>query len=159
MLEKDEGVFPFLILHALHPFSQIVFVVRVATQAQVSPTRGADDFGEWFLVGIGNYQRAIAFTQQSESFIVEPALVAKLERRAQIRLQQIEKSFQPLDVSLKVWRKLKQNHAEALLKQRRGFQKVLGFIRDVLQALDVRDALSGFDREAKPHRHLRLPIL
>src|SRR5438034_11080174 len=72
MLEKDEGVFPFLILHAFHPLTEIVFVVGRATQAQVSPLRRADDFGERFLVGIGNYQRAISCMQQIKGFIVEP---------------------------------------------------------------------------------------
>src|SRR5205814_1403123 len=159
MLEKDEGVFPLLILHAFQPFTEIVFVIGGATQAQVPPARRADDFSEWFLVSIGNYQRAIAGPQQIKSLIVEPALVAKLECRTQVRLQQIEKSLQPLNVFLKVWRKLKENDPESLLKQRRSLQQILCFIRDIVEALDVGDALSGFNREAKALRHLRLPIL
>src|SRR5258708_7898627 len=81
MLEKDEGVFPLLVLYALHPFNEIVFIVSGAPQAQISPARRADDFSEWFLVSIGNHQRAIVRPQQIKSFIVEPALVAKFELR------------------------------------------------------------------------------
>src|SRR5229473_5763516 len=63
MLEKDEGVFPFLILHPLHPFNQIVFIVSRPAQAQVSPTRSADDFRKRLFVSVRYDQRAIASTQ------------------------------------------------------------------------------------------------
>src|SRR5712692_4693364 len=63
MFEKDKGVFPFLILNPLQPFSEIAFLISSPAQTQVSPTRGADDFGQRFLVSIGNDQGTILLAQ------------------------------------------------------------------------------------------------
>src|SRR6266404_297696 len=84
--------------------------------------------------------------------------MAELESRAGFGGQQFKKSLEPAGVLLHVRRKLKQNHTETLFQQRRCFQKVFRFIRDVVQTLDVRDALRRLDREAKAGRHLGLPV-
>src|SRR6266436_81961 len=85
VFEKDEGVLPFLGLHSLHPFNQIIFVVSCAPQPQVSPVRGADDFSQRLFIRVGNHQRAVLRAQQSEDFIVKPRFVTEFKSTACIR--------------------------------------------------------------------------
>src|SRR5258708_8541669 len=66
LFEKDERVFPLLILDPLQPFGHIAFLVSSTPQAQISPTRSTDDFGQRFFVGVGNDQGAILLAQYAE---------------------------------------------------------------------------------------------
>src|SRR5262249_35128868 len=63
MPKKDQSVFPFRVLHALHPFNQIRFLVGGSAQTEVSPPCRADDLSQRFFVRIGNHQRAILRSQ------------------------------------------------------------------------------------------------
>src|SRR2546422_6955778 len=127
MLEKDEGVFPFLSAHSLHPFNQIVFIVSGAPQTQVTPLGGADNFREWFLVRVRYYQRAVLRAQQGKDFCIEPAFMTKLERRPRLRRQPIKESSEPLRIFLHVRRKLKEHDDETLCQQCGALQQILRF--------------------------------
>ena len=52
MFEKDEGVFPFLFLHAFHPTDQVIFFIVRATKSKVTPRSGVNDFIQRFFVGV-----------------------------------------------------------------------------------------------------------
>src|SRR5438876_9051042 len=107
MFEEDEGVFPFLILHTLHPFNQIARFVISFPQTQVSPISRADDFGQRLLVSVRNDERAILCPQRVERPIVKPTLMAELERGALVAGEQIQEVLQSLSIFLRIWWKLK----------------------------------------------------
>src|SRR6185437_4455188 len=79
MLEKDEGVFPFLILHPLHPVFEVLIGISSAAQPQITPISRRRDGRQRLFVRIGNHQRTVLDLQQLKHLVIEPGLVTKLE--------------------------------------------------------------------------------
>src|SRR5262249_22929466 len=98
--------------------------------------------------------------QQLESFFDEPGRMAKLEGRREVRRQAAQEHLKKRPVELYIGRQLEEYRAELV-----GFpegpervQEIGGDLLGIAQALDVGDALVGFDGEPEASRALRHPL-
>src|SRR6185437_2439298 len=155
MLEKHVGFAPALRPKPLDPIAELLVAVVFAPQTHVAPRGGADQFGAWGIVGVGDAQRARMGAKATEHVVVEPALVSELERRR--ILDKPQESFEPREILLEIRRQLKQQRPAPVLQGRRGTQKLVGLLLGVLQPLAVRDGLRRLEHEPKSAGRLCRP--
>src|SRR5690606_39956523 len=86
--------------------------VALAAQPQVAVGRGRDEGRVALLARVGDAERDLARAQGGEDVVVEPGLVAELERRAPAAGQRVEERLEPRQVLLQVGRELEQRGAE-----------------------------------------------
>ncbi len=75
--------------------------------------------------------------------------VTELEGGARALGQQLEEGLEARHVDAELGRQLEQDHAEPVAQHLHGAQQVAGLGVGLLQALEMRDATRGLDREAE----------
>src|SRR5882724_4534341 len=149
------------------PARQIVIAVLDGAEAQVAEVRGGDLRRRAFL-GIGDAERRVARAEQRVHLVVEPALVAELEGRAEPVRQDRQELAQPIGRLLEVRGELKEQRAELVAERARGGAEVAqrlvdgaepGEMCDPLRRLeDVREARGGRRGPARDRLLVRHPI-
>ena len=143
------------------PPCEIVVRIFLQPQSHIAPGCGFDQRRRRVVFALGQAQRGARFLQRGVHLVIEPTVVAELERGPMIVGQHLQEFGQPRQVLLQEWRQLEQ-HRPAL-----GAERIEGAIQIGnrigcclrLEARIVGNAARGLDREPEVFRRLRGPVL
>ncbi len=122
---------------------------------------GGVHFRHLQVIAFGDAESGVVFAHEAEDGIVEPALIAELDGRQSVWRNALQERSQAIGVGFQEWRELKEDRAE-FVGGRQGPERLIETVDvggDIFQALDVGDALMGFDGEAESFRSGFGPIL
>src|SRR5437867_4585204 len=122
VLEKDEGILPVLLTHALHPRLQLYIAIVRPPQSQIAPIRRRYERNLKIVFRFGYAQRRPMIAQQAENLVVEPRLMAELECRRAVWRQQRKKLAQPWRVLPQKRWQLEQQRPQAVLQRPGDFE-------------------------------------
>src|SRR4029078_1879738 len=135
-------------------------VVARRAQAQVAEVRGRNERRRAIAVlGVARTEGGVATAEERVDLVVEPRLVAKLERGPERRRQRRQEFREQPGVLACERRELKQDGAELFAERRRRAPEIAEQLSRPFEALNVRDAPRGFQRERETRRALRPPAL
>src|SRR5687767_11615697 len=157
MFEVDVRVGPRLRRDAAAPIGELAGVVCFFAQPDVPPARGAH---EWRL-GVGGMcdaERGMMRAQHVVHLVVEPRVVAELERDACVARDQRQQRLQPRDVLLHVRRQTEQHRPTLLAERRHGAEQVRDRVSHLLQPPAMRYDARSLYREPEPGCHLTRPL-
>src|SRR5262245_27936528 len=96
MLEEDESILPvFLLAHTLNPGLEFRIAIIGSPETHVPPLGCSDKRNVEVVLCFGPAERDMILSKQAKDLVLEPGLVAKLDRRATVGGQQREKLLQP----------------------------------------------------------------
>ena len=130
-----------------------------APQPQIAPGRGRGKGVHRRVVGVRDAEGGPALGEDRFRLGARPRLVAELEGGARMGGQGPQELAQAPEVLLQVGRGLVEHGAELAGQAGGDGQEVRDLRRDVGQALVVRDALRGLEREGEAGRRLLRPPL
>jgi len=130
------------------------------SKAEIHEVSG-EDFGRLECVGFGEADGHVVLVQEVVHGIVEPGFVPELHRVAHVTGKVTQERFQALGITLQVGRELEEDDSETpgFVERVNRAKEQQGRLLDVVEALEVRDALVGLDAEAEVFTRAVDPVL